>query len=65
VKSENVPHDSFREGFAVGYQLIMGVAAAVPAAPAGFAPYADTTPFLDGIKAGIEAAGWGLISNST
>lgn len=57
MKSPNVPHDSFQEGFIVGYQLMKGIAAGVPASPGGPAPHAGTTSFLLGIRAGIKAAG--------
>jgi hypothetical protein len=57
MKSPNVPHDSFREGFAVGYQLIRGISVGVPATPAGPAPHGGTTSYLLGVKAGIRAAG--------
>jgi hypothetical protein len=30
MKSPNVPHDSFSEGFNVGYQLIKGINAGIP-----------------------------------
>lgn len=57
MKSSNVPRDSFREGFVVGYQLMEGIATGVPASPAGPAPHAHITLFLLGIRAGIKAAG--------
>lgn len=57
MKSEAVPHESFREGFIVGYQMIKGVSVGVPGAPAGPAPHAGTSSFLLGVKAGIRAAG--------
>jgi hypothetical protein len=55
--SSNVPHDSFREGFVVDYQLVKGIAASVPGSTAGFAPHGGTTKFLEGVKEGIKAAG--------
>jgi hypothetical protein len=57
MKSDTVPHNSFREGFVVGYQLIRGVSVAVPGSPAGPAPHAGTTSFLLGVEAGVKAAG--------
>jgi hypothetical protein len=57
MKSDAVPHDSFREGFIVGYQLIKGIAVGVPVAPAGPAPHGGTTSFLLGVEAGVKAAG--------
>jgi hypothetical protein len=32
MKSDAVPHNSFREGFIVGYQLIRGISIGVPGA---------------------------------
>ena len=55
--SSCVPHADFREGFAVGFQLIQGTAVVPPAAPAEPDAVVDTTRFLLGIRAGIEAAG--------
>jgi hypothetical protein len=63
-KSSAVPHDSFREGFIVGYQLIKGVSVAVPAAPAGPAPHGGTTSFLLGIREGVKAAGGEIVDSS-
>ena len=57
VKSDNIPHDSFREGFIVGYQLIKGISVGIPGSPGGTAPHGGTTSFLLGIRAGIAAAG--------
>jgi hypothetical protein len=57
MKSDAVPHSSFREGFVVGYQIIKGFTVAVPAAPAGPAPHAGTSSFLLGVEAGVKAAG--------
>jgi hypothetical protein len=57
VRSLNIPHENFREGFIVGFQLIHGIDVSVPAAPAGSAGTAGTSPFLLGVKAGIRAAG--------
>ncbi len=61
MKSSKIPHDDYREGFIVGYQLIRGTTVAVPGNYEPYAPYADSSYFLDGIKAGIEAAGGSLI----
>jgi hypothetical protein len=57
MKSSKVPHDSFREGFVVGYQLMKGIAAGIPGSPGGPAPHGGTTSFLLGIREGIKAAG--------
>jgi hypothetical protein len=61
MKSPNVPHDSFSEGFNVGYQLIKGINAGIPGAPGGPGAHGGTTSFLLGVKAGIRAAGADLI----
>ncbi|WP_456686872.1 hypothetical protein [Bradyrhizobium sp. P5_C11_2] len=55
--SSRVPHDDFREGFTVGFQLIQGIGVEPPAAPAEPDAVADTTRFLLGVRAGIAAAG--------
>lgn len=55
--STRVPHDDFREGFTVGFQLIHGTAVVPPAAPKEPNEVADTTRFLLGVRAGIAAAG--------
>jgi hypothetical protein len=57
MKSNKVPHDDFAEGFKVGYQLVRGTNVAIPAIPGQLGAPANTTPFLQGIKAGIQAAG--------
>lgn len=53
ASSGRVPHDDFREGFIVGYQVVRGTGAAIPAQPA---TPADRTPFLVGVRSGIEQA---------
>lgn len=60
MKSSKIPHDDFREGFVVGYQIIKGIAVGVPGAPGAPAPHGNTTSFLEGIKEGIKAAGGSL-----
>ena len=57
MKSDDVPHGSFREGFNVGYQLIKGINVGVPGAPGGPGAHGGTSSFLLGVKAGIRAAG--------
>jgi hypothetical protein len=57
IKSDAVPHASFREGFIVGYQLIRGIRVGVPGAPGGPAPHGGTTSFLLAVEAGVKAAG--------
>ncbi len=57
MKSPNVPHDDFREGFLVGYQLVRGVNVGVPGAPGGPGAHGGTSRFLLGVIAGVRAAG--------
>ncbi len=61
MKSDAVPHSSFREGFVVGYQIVKGTVGAVPASPAVPAPRAGTSSFLLVAEAGVEAAGGRII----
>ena len=62
MKSDKVPHDDFKEGFRVGYQLIRGINSGIPGIPGQPGTTGDTTPFLNGIKAGIRAAAGSLNS---
>ncbi|NKJ03463.1 hypothetical protein [Rhizobium sp. SG741] len=55
--SNNVPHNDFKEGFIVGYQLLKGTAVGIPGIPGVPGVPGNTTAFLMGIKAGIKAAG--------
>jgi len=57
MKSDFVPHDSFREGFIVGYQTIRGTSAGIPGIPGQPGTPGNMTPFLIGVKAGLRAAG--------
>jgi hypothetical protein len=60
MKSDKVPHESFREGFIVGYQTIRGTAAGIPSIPSQPGTPGtpgNMTPFLIGVKAGLRAAG--------
>ena len=61
MRSLNLPHENFREGFIVGFQLIHGLKVTVPAAPTGGTPPVETSPFLMGVKAGIRAAGGEIV----
>jgi hypothetical protein len=53
----DVPHDDFKSGFLVGFQAIRGTTVATPAVPAKPATKANMTPFLMGVRKGIERAG--------
>jgi hypothetical protein len=57
MATSKVPHNDFAEGFIVGYQLIRGINASTPGRPSQPSTSGSSTPFLDGIKAGIKAAG--------
>ena len=57
MKSDKVPHGDFREVFIVGYQLIRGVNTGIPGIPGQSGTPGNTTPFLQGIRAGMKAAG--------
>ena len=52
-----VPHNDFISGFYVGYQAIMGTARALPALPARPGTRNNSTPFLMGVRLGLERAG--------
>ncbi|MDE1149972.1 MAG: hypothetical protein PW843_25755 [Azospirillaceae bacterium] len=56
-QNPNVPHDDFRAGFEVGWQTVVGTGASVPLAPLTPLTPLGSTPFLEGVKAGLEAAG--------
>jgi hypothetical protein len=57
MATSKVPHNDFAEGFIVGYQLIRGINASIPGIPGVPSMSGSSTPFLDGIKVGIKAAG--------
>ena len=53
----NVPHDDFKSGFQVGYQAIMGTRRIVPIPPVKPITRTGMTPFLMGVRKGLERAG--------
>ena len=57
MKSANVPHDDFREGFIIGWQTVKGTNAGIPGTPGRPGTPGGSTPFLEGVKAGLRAAG--------
>ena len=59
VEQGNVPHDDYRSGFIAGFQAIAGTTRTIP--PIIRQPTTPTcgnlTPFLMGIRRGIQRAG--------
>lgn len=53
----DVPHDDYRAGFIVGYQSIKGKNAAIPGIPGQPGTKGNMTPFLMGIRKGLDRAG--------
>jgi hypothetical protein len=58
-----VPHDDFRSGFIAGFQAIAGTTLTIPPVPAQPVMRSNFTPFLMGIRKGIQRAGIDLDSN--
>lgn len=54
---DQIPHDDFRAGFLVGWQTVKGTSAGVPGTPGQPGTPGNSTPFLQGVKAGLKAAG--------
>lgn len=59
-RSPKVLHDDFCAGFEVGWQTVVGTGLSVPLVPLVPLTPLDSTPFLEGVKAGLEAAGLDL-----
>jgi hypothetical protein len=59
----DVPHDDYRSGFIAGFQAIAGTTLTVPPTLAQPKLRANMTPFLMGIRRGIERAGIDLNPN--
>jgi hypothetical protein len=59
LRSLNIPHENFSEGFILGCQLIHGidVTVTIPTLPTRLTVPAGMSPFLLGVIAGIRAAG--------
>ncbi|MER8938717.1 hypothetical protein NKH82_04315 [Mesorhizobium sp. M0915] len=51
-----VPHDDYKSGFIAGYQSVRKVMVAVPGIPAQPGTLGGLTPFLMGVRKGIEKA---------
>lgn len=56
MPAEIIKSGTFRDGFEAGYRTIRGTMPALPAIPAAPATPAGSTPFLMGIRRGIERA---------
>ena len=56
----DVVYDDYKSGFIAGYQAIAGTVRPIPVIPAQPATKANMTPFLMGIRKGIERAGGSL-----
>jgi hypothetical protein len=48
---------TFRQGFEVGYRAIKGTSAGLPGTPGTPGVPGNSTAFLEGVKAGLKAAG--------
>jgi hypothetical protein len=53
----DVPHNDYRAGFMAGFQAIAGTTRTIPPVLAQPATPANMTPFLWGIRRGIQRAG--------
>ncbi|MGH6802742.1 MAG: hypothetical protein ACREC3_05160 [Methyloceanibacter sp.] len=53
----NVPHDDYKSGFIVGFQAVAGTTRIVPILPVQPVTRVGMTPFLMGVRKGIERAG--------
>jgi hypothetical protein len=58
-----IPHNDFRSGFIAGFQAIAGTAHTIPAIPAQPVMRSNLTPFLMGLRKGLQRAGIDLDSN--
>lgn len=56
-QNTKVPHDDFGAGFEVGWQTVKGTGSSRPLVPLEPLTSLGSTPFLEGVKAGLEAAG--------
>lgn len=63
VEQGNVPHDDFRSGFIAGFQAIAETAHTIPVIPTQPVMRSNRTPFLMGVRKGIQRAGIDLNSN--
>ena len=63
VEQGNIPHDDFRSGFIAGFQAIAGTAHTIPLIPKQPVSRSNLTPFLMGVRKGIQRAGIDLNLN--
>ena len=56
----DVPHGDFKAGFMVGFQAAEGTDREIPATPAKPVTPVNMTPFLMGVRKGLEEAGMGF-----
>lgn len=54
--SDRIPHNDFAEGFKVGFQAVQGTANTIPGIPEEPDAPSNLTPFLMGVRLGIQAA---------
>jgi hypothetical protein len=58
----NVPHDDYKSGFIAGFQALAGTTKVIPVIPVQPVTKVGYTPFLMGIRKGVERAGGSLAS---
>jgi hypothetical protein len=61
----DVPHDDYRAGFIVGFRAIAGMTRTIPPIIAQPANCGNMTPFLMGVRRGIQRAGVDINSRET
>ena len=59
----DIPHNDFQAGFETGYRAIKGTNAVTPSTPARPATSGNLTPFLLGVRKGLECAGLDLAAS--
>jgi hypothetical protein len=59
----DVPHNDFRSGLIAGFQPIVGTVHTIPPIPAQPVMRSALTPFLMGVRKGLQRAGVDLESN--
>jgi hypothetical protein len=59
-----IPHNDFQAGFEAGFRAIRGTSAATPTTPGQPPTPGNMTPFLLGVRKGLERAGMDLDQHS-